>query len=438
MTTAVEVAPGACTRVPEDPALPQLALALDSRRMTPLLEELHGKGAAASWRVRYVRYKPVTNCIVLYEAITAAETPVWAYAKLFAQDRAPRPSDEHRLSTYLPELRMALSAFPRDLQMPALRLAMAPEGSSRILRRVVPKFERDRFRSHWGAWEPLRYKPERRCVMKGSHLTAGGDVARHYARFYAGPEGAATANWHRHFSSLDRDAAAEVRTPALIGYSEEFRVLLIEELSGRPLRLFFDGTGGPCEDAIARTAKALTAWHRLPAPAGLPGTPPVAEQADISARAIAALLPEAAQLCVELAQALARTAPPAVEQPSLLHGDFYYDQVLIRDGEVAGVLDLDELCAGDPLHDVAVFCAHLRELEVREISAGRAEWISSLFTSAYEAATGGGLSRRGLAWRLGAALLTLATSSFRRFDQDWPRQVHNLLQQAAAAVDTAC
>ena len=113
--------------IPEDPDLPQLSLALDRDRMLPLLQVPDLPEPAESCRIRYIRYKPRTNCIVLYQVTRADGNKVWVYAKLFAVDRVPRASDEFLLSKYYPEERIAVSVFPRDLQMPALRLALLPD-----------------------------------------------------------------------------------------------------------------------------------------------------------------------------------------------------------------------------------------------------------------------------------------------------------------------
>ena len=45
--------------------------------------------------------------------------------------------------------------------------------------------------------------------------------------------------------------------------------------------------------------------------------------------------------------------PPLLNQPVLLHGDFWPGNTLWRDGALVGVIDWEDAVLGDPLHDVA-------------------------------------------------------------------------------------
>jgi aminoglycoside phosphotransferase (APT) family kinase protein len=45
--------------------------------------------------------------------------------------------------------------------------------------------------------------------------------------------------------------------------------------------------------------------------------------------------------------------PPLLNQPALLHGDFWPGNALWRDGTLVGVVDWEDAVLGDPLHDVA-------------------------------------------------------------------------------------
>jgi len=53
-------------------------------------------------------------------------------------------------------------------------------------------------------------------------------------------------------------------------------------------------------------------------------------------------------------EALARIwPPPLLNQPVLLHGDFWPGNALWQDGALVGVIDWEDAVLGDPLHDVA-------------------------------------------------------------------------------------
>ena len=418
--------------IPEDPRLPQLAWALDWRRMKSLLD-LPDFAASDGCRVAYIRYKPGTNCIILYEFPQPSGPPVWVYAKLFAKDRVPRSSDQTLLPAYYPEHRLALVSFPRDLQMPSLHLVMTPDQGGKVLKRVVSERRRAGFEPYWGTWVPIRYKPERRCVMRGtyaacSNSTKGDQPGKFYARFYAGPEGERTAQWHRHFAHLTRE---KVRIPACLGFSAKYRVLLLKETGGKPLRKFFTKPKTELANALDATARALATWHGLTPPPGASPLASPAEQLLAAASTVQGLLHDPPVPPFDIARRLIETAPSRASEPSLVHGDFYHDQVLIRKGATARLLDLDELAVGDPLYDVANFCAHLRMLVIRgEIESSQAQWIGARFVESYQIATGRAVSQHDLNWHISALLLRLAPWPFRRFDPNWPQQIRLLLEEA--------
>jgi aminoglycoside phosphotransferase (APT) family kinase protein len=51
--------------------------------------------------------------------------------------------------------------------------------------------------------------------------------------------------------------------------------------------------------------------------------------------------------------------PPFVGPPRLLHGDFWMGNLLWRDGGLAGLLDWEDACLGDPMAELAAACCDL-------------------------------------------------------------------------------
>lgn len=416
----VRTAPAAAellAAIPDDPALPQLARALDPPAMADLLPF----GGAAGVQATYVRYKPATNCLVLYECRRAGEPVRWAYAKLFAVEP---PSDE----------RIAVALFPSDLKLQGLGHAMQPDHNNDLLERLTRPAERERFRPHWGKWEMVRYKPERRCVLAGIYQPEEDEAGprKFYARFYAGEEGARASHWHRY---LTKAPMTGVRVARRLRYSNTYRVLTMRELSGTPLRRLIERRDGALETAITATARALASWHRLPLPDSVPAAAETLAQA---AEALAALLPRSAREISELTEAILSNRPSSISQ-AFLHGDFYFDQVLFVDDAPPGFLDLDNVSRGDAAGDVANFCAHLERLATSgTISATDAERWSASFVDAYESA-GGPIPARALSWHRARALLRLAVQPFRACEPKWPRRVVELYRAAErAAAEARC
>ena len=267
MTPVAQAAGQKPFAVPDDPRLPQLGMALDVGRMMHLLPFPDSAGER-DIRVSYIRYKPGTNCIVLYELSQENGPPQWAYAKLFADEPGLGGSDLSRVTIYSPRRRMAVFRFPVDLQLPALRMATGPEKAAQLLARLIPAAKRNQFAERWGAWTPVRYKPERRCVMRGVYHNPRKDAMKgFYARFYRYGEGVRTPEWHHH---LSRVADSKVQVPRCLGYCEKRRVLLVTEKRGKALRRFFSEPETCFAEAVDTTAAALAMWHRLPPPPGAP------------------------------------------------------------------------------------------------------------------------------------------------------------------------
>ncbi len=122
---------------------------------------------------------------------------------------------------------------------------------------------------------------------------------------------------------------------------------------------------------------------------------------------------------------------PGPGQACLLHGDFYYDQVLVSRHPLARFLDLDNLAVGDPLLDVANFCAQLRLLVHRgTLDSQAADWISRRFIEGYQSASNTTLHHQRLHWHTSALLLKLSIWPFRRFEESWAEKVNAMLSEA--------
>ena len=424
MTPAIVAGEALRPPLPEDQRLPQLAWALDSEHMKDYLPFDASALDSGRLQVAYIRYKPATNCIVLYELLLPGEAVHWAYAKLYARGADPHRNGSAPGCRYYPAERMAVVGFPADLEMPSLQMAMGTAQGQQLLDRVVRTGKRLRFGQQWGRWSAVRYKPERRCLMQGNYVGRGGEQRPFYARFYGPGEGLQSAEWHRHLSSL---GGPELRIPRYLGSSARRRVLLVRGCKGKPLREFFARSSSELGEALERTAAALAHWHRLPPPAGAPATNPAGELWP-AAEAVEALWPHRTG-ALGLARELAARFEPAAT-PCLLHGDFYYDQVLL-DRRAVSFLDLDEVSVGDPLRDVANFCAHIEALALQgEIADSLRRWMISRFVAAYEQATGEPVRSNVLAPHLSAGLLKLSVLPFRRFDRDWPQQIQRVVNRA--------
>ena len=125
---------------------------------------------------------------------------------------------------------------------------------------------------------------------------------------------------------------------------------------------WIDGVAGDVldDDTLFTSARPLAAFLRalhVPAPADAPhnpwrSVPLAARTADVSRR-IGDLRGE-----VDLTKAWAlferaREAPGWQQPATWLHGDLHPGNMIYRDGQLVGVIDFGDLCAGDPATDLA-------------------------------------------------------------------------------------
>jgi Ser/Thr protein kinase RdoA (MazF antagonist) len=371
--TAVPVAPSP----PFDPALPRLAVALDGEETAEILAEGTGD-ELLSCRPRYIRYKPGTNCVVLYDLALADGTTTLAHVKLYPGDRARRRAESDPRAALVEELGAVLYRFPVDPRLPAL----ARLDDTRL----------------------VRYKPARRAVVE---LGDG-----RFAKLYADDRGP------RIFTVSRSLADAGVQTPAPLAYDPSRRMLVFDRVDGRPL----DKVDRPAlEHRIADVAVALARIH-----AGTPSCQTAEGEASrvlAAARTLAQLRPERSREARRLGHVLASRIGSGV---GVVHGDFSPDQVLVSHGGLS-VLDFDGSRLADPLLDVGSFLAHL-SLD------GHAD-LRDVFLAAY--ADHLPLDRGRAVLFESVALLKLAVLPFRRLEPDWPSTLERRLALAERRLEEA-
>ncbi|CAN5210975.1 hypothetical protein BH24ACT1_BH24ACT1_07870 [soil metagenome] len=173
-----------------------------------------------------------------------------------------------------------------------------------------------------------------------------------------------------------------LRVPSVLGAQPHRGTIEHAELAGRALHdLLGDaGDGSTGTDTVSRAfgaaGRAVRALHATTPPAEIPSHRPDDEVA-VTARWVNHALAHPVLDRVDRARATAaleelRTDLGALASPStltLVHRDLHDKQVLVVDGDDAGILDLDTLAAGDPALDVANLLAHL-ELRVLQGHCG--------------------------------------------------------------------
>lgn len=423
---------------------------MDSTAVGTILDR-HLRGALGKIEectITYLRYKPATSCIIAYtlqcsREIIGRSSQFRLYAKLYTDDDyqiAVEKSRSHRWVRVLdsdpviplPENKAILYLFPNDSTIDGLRILSDPRKIKRILQENYDRFpEKDwRISDKMLRVDIVRYKPERRAVLYCksrvfNHRTGDRDRIRLYLRLYGDERGADVFALQKSLHRLAKNDGFKIAKP--IAYLGERRLLMMKDLRGQPL--LGNLNGDESHEALVRTAKALACFHR-------------AEIPDLPQRSTGSFLDDAASTCEMLGHIAPATAHRAEEilgllekriyldnshRPGLIHGDFYYGQVLLQINSVS-FLDFDRSHAGDRLVDLGNFCAHLRLLRL----LGQLEnetGLENTFKEAYRDASSANLDEVRLANWTAYGLYQLAVDPFRRLETGWRDNTESILQE---------
>ncbi|MFJ6001305.1 phosphotransferase [Arthrobacter sp. NPDC092385] len=237
----------------------------------------------------------------------------------------------------------ALSVWvhPFDPLLPGLPLALDPERSTPFA--FGPGLEPGDT-----LLELRSYRPLRRAVV----LARNGDERR-YLKVLRRQGAASLAERHRMLR------AAGVPAPVLAGEPMQ-DVVAMHPAPGTPLAelLMRDGATDVDPAALVHVLTSLP-----PAVLALPVRPPWAARVrDYGEGAVAALPSEAARIR-RLAAAIDDAVRSSDAGPLVpTHGDFYEGNILITDGAVSGLLDVDALGPGRFVDDLACFLGHVAVL----------------------------------------------------------------------------
>jgi Ser/Thr protein kinase RdoA (MazF antagonist) len=408
---------------PRDRVLTALPTALSASAMEQVLAAALGDAVGLRACVPvYIRYKPETSCIVQYrltaeDAETGRTHALGAHVKLFASDRAGRvwakgaaqqlaataaewSDDGPRIerAAYLPELGALLQVLPVDIALPALAFTATSAGRDHVLDRLLPASPRAP-----GDIELVRYKPARKALL--SYETADRAL---YVKLHA------SASAELLCRAAGMLAAADAPLVSPLGCIPSLNLLAHVEETGMPLHEL-RGTR-EYEAGVRAAGEALARLHAVAPPPDIPlhTTAHHAALVADSARTVAVLCPELGDTAVALSERVIGLLGELAPAAAALHGDFYDDQVLVRDGS-ATLLDLDGIRLGHPLVDVGNFLAHLTARDLGDSAR-------TAFLEGYGVEPG-----PALALMEAAAMLRLAVAPFRRLELDWPTGVKERL-----------
>lgn len=354
------------------------------------------------WRHLRTHHRPRAGASAVYRLQAQARDGQQLTLHAVAATAAPETPGTTTARVAGTQLRLWL--HPRDPQLPDLPWATSAAAVGR-----------DLFDGALPALETLAYRPLRRAVIRAS------DAGRvRYLKVLPPPAAAALRTRH----VLLQEAGLPV--PALVEGAPPATVAA-DHAPGNPMvRPLLTGSG---LDPLQLPALL----ERLPAGVlKLRARPAWSERVLDYARAASVALPEAQARIRALAEAAARRAAASDAGPVVpVHGDFHPGNLLIGQGQVTGLLDLDAVGPGHRVDDLACFLGHAAVLAAVNPHRPEAAAETARFRSAFETV----VEPEALAARAAAVALTLVAGARGRAFRPRAREAELRLAAAEALLD---
>ena len=304
---------------------------------------------------------------------------------------------------------IAIWRLPADPFLPGLRSVTDPDLASRLLEQlgIDPSGITSRTRA---------YRPGRRAVVE---LRTPQD--RVFAKVV---RPARVAELQRLHTSL----AGQAPIPASLGWSETSGIALLQALDGRPLRSAIENGENP----LPSPGSLLDLLAALETPPVRASRPSLVERAATHAAFLSTILPDTQPRVQTVTRSIAEMAD--TEQPRTIHGDFHSSQIMVDDGSIAGLVDIDTVSPGERTDDLANLLAHLAAVaSARPDVATNVKSYGIDLISTFDSVA----DPRQLRLRVSAALLGYAGGPFRVQGTQWRDATVERIRAAEEWLDAA-
>ncbi|MBA2571020.1 MAG: phosphotransferase [Chloroflexi bacterium] len=429
---------------PHDPALPALPTALDGAAMAAIIAShlddcRSGALELLECRPIYVRYKPGTSCLVQYGLTfrlsdgSRLETEggvrlgdrdrtreLWSgpmLARTVARTARRHPGPPQPRVALIDELDAVLQLLPVDRQLPALVTLTARPSLRRSLARALTGADHG---LHISRPVVVRYRPGRKALVRAQLKTQDRTVL--YVKTYADDRASRVAALS---TALVERCLPVARLAAVL---PDVQGLAHEQAPGTRLADLVDVARFGAASAL--TGETLARLHAASMPS-MDVAPAISETRLVrdAARTVARLIPALESRVTRLSDRIARRLDDLETRTTIIHGDFYDDQVLVDETGVT-FIDFDEARFGDPRVDVADFIAHVSARWGADAGVNAREAFLDAYLGSHGRSTGS-----DMAGFEAAALLRMAVGPFRRLEPDWPVAIERLVSLSEEALD---
>lgn len=383
---------------PVDPELPELAVLLGDD--AGALLEAAVQEPVAQTRLRQVRYDPGRSVTATYSAVLDGVndgTTLCAHAGRDLPANAAIVEDGAS--------RVAVWRFPHDPKLPGLPHAVQPDLLKSLLAEVGADYPIELIKTR-------SYRPRRRAVIEV--------VTERHRLFVKVVRPSRVAALQAAHTAV----AGELRVPRSLGWSHELGIAILEAIPGSTMRRAIEA-GDPTLPAPTELTDLLSLLPALPNE-----RPGLIDRLDVHSRFLATILPGEAERLAEMVQAIGE----APREPLVAaHNDLHSAQVIVSEGRINGLIDIDTVGLGRQADDYAMLLGHLFSLA---LVSGRGEAFAaygSQLLSAFER----DVDRASIRLRTAAAVISFATGPFRAQQPDWPSATAKRLAAAQGWLESA-
>lgn len=366
-----------------------------------------GKSFQLSYRIRMVnKLTRKIDC----QLVSARLYPKDQKAQKVNKAQAGLAYVDNRFSavSFLPELNMVLWAFPHDNQLEHLPILHSKPfllsyfSAQRELSGLAENEEVSDV-----DYEVMHYLPEKSCmtryriVIKGNSSGQSPRIVLVYGKAYRDNTGEQV---HKAMQALARQNPCCAEP---LAYDVRHAVLWQAHVDGRPLEWKADSVFGP--KLLVNLGRCVAAFHNCRI-AGLPayGIEQIIKQLQLTVETVNRHDPMLAERIAPVVRHLLTSYDEAAGHEDFetpLHMDLKLGN-LLADGDRVTLIDMDEICRGDPLIDIGSFIANVYLNGLRAgAGMGEIENFIIAFLDSYGQSVNWKVGRIRLAWHISAALL---------------------------------
>lgn len=414
-------------KLPNDPALPQLKIALDAEAMLREFRIICSctvyKAEPVSCDIDRIKYRPGRNCIIGY--------------KLVLIDRESGSLHEQRLCAGIYAPQEALARFEKSMQGSLIETAYTPPVFMiSVLNMVVWTFPNERklgalqamtdlptlkctllpqaVEARWGAdWKItyltsglVCYFPEHTCSIKAHvHLlNARTGLTQEWELFGKTRYDDAGARVLRHMETLWNSPSGDVRYARPLCYQQSHRLLWQEKVPGVTLESILRNSVVD-DTLLARVAKAIAALHSTPlTDTRSHDVEDIRERLTATLGIVNAARPDIARVTGSTIEKLLSSLDNLDTRFSAtLHGDLHSNNIMVDDSQIY-LIDMDRISQGPPLAELGSFLA---EIIYRACLNGKPVpwWVMTDIIESYKASVPWPVNEMEVDWHTASALL---------------------------------